>query len=87
MGLYIPAWSGQRVVYGHPYETLHARENYQQITRYFSGQNTQPDDFLRHVDYVFMGPREKLLGNVNLPPSFRPVFAAGDVSIFQRRQP
>ncbi len=63
-GLLIPAWAGQRVVYGHPYETIRAEEREALVQGFFAS----PTGAARlldteHVDYVFFGPRERALGD------------------------
>ena len=72
-GGFIPAFTGRRVIYGHPFETVHAAQEIANLDRFFqaapdawdAGQAAQ---FLaqRGVDYVWVGPRERLLGG--LPP-------------------
>ena len=61
-GLYIPARTGRRVIYGHPYETVNAIKEKEAVTLFFSGTMTtaQSEAFLhtRSVDYIFVGPRE-----------------------------
>jgi len=63
-GLFIPAWAGQRVVYGHPFETIQAEER-QSLTRDFFASPERSEQLLASfdVDYVFFGPRERALGN------------------------
>jgi hypothetical protein len=39
-GQFIPAWAGNRVVYGHPFETIDAEEKEAEVTRFFSPQAT-----------------------------------------------
>jgi hypothetical protein len=63
MGRFIPALTGRRVLYGHPFETVNAKENEQMVTEFFSnGAKLQ----VNIVDYIFFGPRERELG---LPPA------------------
>ena len=72
-GGFIPAFTGRRVIYGHPFETVHAAQEMANLDRFFqaapdawdAGQAAQ---FLaqRGVDYVWVGPRERQLGG--LPP-------------------
>ena len=42
MGGFIPAFAGQRVVYGHPYETVNAKVREQQVKDFFAGTIDQP---------------------------------------------
>jgi hypothetical protein len=89
-GLLIPARTGRRVLYGHPYETVDAEAEKAQVTGFFQGDLSSPSAFLehRHVDYIFYGPRERGLGTLPDRLNLRQVYAvsdpgAGDVIIFQ----
>jgi hypothetical protein len=63
-GLLIPAWAGQRVIYGHPFETIQADER-ESLTRDFFTSSAHLEQLLTsfEVDYVFFGPRERALGD------------------------
>lgn len=67
MGLMIPAWAGNRVVYGHPFETVRAEQRKADVENFFSGR-TAPDDFFGDYDvsYVFVGSHERALGESGL---------------------
>jgi hypothetical protein len=91
-GAFIPAFSGRRVIYGHPFETIHADQEMANVDRFFqaapdawdAGQATK---FLaqRNVDYVWVGPRERLLGG--LPPglSLTPAYSVDGVVLYYVR--
>lgn len=68
IGNYIPAHTGRRVLYGHPFETIAAEKEEALVLIFFGGTQTgnQAAEFLekRGVDLVFYGPREKDLGNM-----------------------
>lgn len=57
-GLYIPSQTGRRVVYGHPFETIHAEEELKFLEEYF----VKPKDTQyykkqleeRNIDYLFL---------------------------------
>ena len=73
-GAIIPAWSGRRVLYGHPMETLEA-PRYRELTgdffrRCFEGAQAAAFLHREGVDYIFLGPRERALGGLPLylPP-------------------
>ena len=87
-GLLIPAHTGRRVLYGHPYETVNAAAMEAAVTAFFDGSLTpaEVDDFLRQnaVDLIFYGPRERL-GEIALPANWQTVFRAGDVVLLGRR--
>ena len=78
-GLFLPAWAGVRVIYGHPFETLDAANTRSKVERFFAGTADRAD-VLRDVDYIFFGPREKKLGEAD--PGWQPVFESGDVTIY-----
>lgn len=66
-GLFIPAHTGRRVIYGHPFETAFAESEQAAVAWFFQqgGQDlAAASAFLdqRSVDYVFYGPRERQLG-------------------------
>lgn len=85
MGGFIPAFAGQRVVYGHPFETVDAKRREQEVKDFFAGTIDQAQVLRNeHVTYVFVGPREQTLGTVNaanLP--VEEVFSSGDVAVYR----
>jgi hypothetical protein len=84
-GLFIPAHTGQRVFYGHPFETRQAKEMEGLLIKLFNGTAGHLDlDHLDSVDYVFFGPREKNLGTPKFLMEFEPVFQEEDVSIYRK---
>jgi hypothetical protein len=66
MGAFIPAFTGQRVVYGHPFETVDADRRKQQVHDFFTGTIDQvqllQDDT---VTYIIVGPRERDMAAVD----------------------
>jgi hypothetical protein len=64
-GLFVPAWAGQPVVYGHPFETVDAERREAQVTAYWIGEMSlvEQASFLQEnrVGYVLVGPREVVL--------------------------
>ncbi len=85
LSLFIPAFTDQRVVYGHPYETVNAEQRKKQVADFYSGQ-IDPASVLSadSVAYVLSGPRERAWGSID--PSKLPlklVFTSGDVSVYQ----
>lgn len=85
-GLFIPAHTGRRVIYGHPYETVQAESEKQAVLDFFSASwsQAQRSEFLeqRRVDYVFYGPEEQALGGLPPMQGLSPVFQSGDVTLF-----
>jgi hypothetical protein len=87
-GMFIPAWGGGKVFYGHPFETIAAERKEALTEAFFAGQlqGADWDDLQRryHITLVFYGPAERELGEQppgvlrSLPVAFR----AGPVSIY-----
>jgi hypothetical protein len=84
MGLYIPAWAGQRVVFGHLVETSQAKVRLIEVDDFYSGRMTETEKFLTPVEYIFVGPRERALGSPAIPADFVQVFAEGGTVIYRR---
>jgi len=84
-GMFIPAQTGRRVIYGHPFETVNAEQEKRLVMQFFQGEMLSPQSFLadRRVDYIFYGPRERRLGE--MPPFLhsKSVFSNSDVIIYQ----
>ena len=92
-GLLIPAYTGRRVIYGHPFETVNAEVQKNLVVQWFGEGKTpesasqadqQPQKFLeeQQVDYIFLGPREQALGG--LPGGLRlaEIYNLNGVKIF-----
>ncbi|MDY6876029.1 MAG: hypothetical protein SWK90_07520 [Chloroflexota bacterium] len=66
MGLFVPAWAGQPVVYGHPFETVDAEWRKGQVETFWAGGMglAEQEVFLQEnrVGYVLVGPRELEIG-------------------------
>jgi hypothetical protein len=87
-GLFIPAWAGNRVVYGHPFETIRAQERKAEVAQFFA---THDMAFQRgllsryEARYVVVGPREQSLGGTINPESLAlvTVFESEAVTLFR----
>jgi hypothetical protein len=87
MGNFIPAQTGRRVLYGHPFETVNAEEQEALITQFFNGVLTvaEAEELLvmQEVNLVFYGPREKSLGSISLEIfDFEIAYQNKEVSIY-----
>lgn len=80
-GLYVPAWAGQRVIYGHPHETGNAKARANEVVNFYAGTLPNADEFLRPVDYIVIGPREMFLGPARVPSEFAPVFTQHNATL------
>jgi hypothetical protein len=92
MGLFVPAWAGQPVVYGHPFETVSAEQRMVQVEAYWAGEMSaaEQEAFLREnrVGYVLVGPRESEIGDWALEIKGLKgalVFEAQDVAVYEVR--
>jgi hypothetical protein len=82
----VPAYTGRRVIYGHPFETVSAALEEQRVKEFYS-QNTKVNPgsgliFDRQVDYILYGPRERQLGSGIDLSAFSLVFTSGPVQIY-----
>jgi hypothetical protein len=84
MGLFIPAWAGRRVVYGHPFETVDAERTKARVETFFASGTSDAERtaMLREwrVAFVFVGLRERALGLTGLPG--RAAFRNSTVTIY-----
>jgi len=83
MGLYIPAHTGRRVVYGHPFETVDAQKQEQSVLDFYGGSmDASGDSAFDRSDYIVYGPREQVIGS---PPQIRDleiVFQNSEVIVY-----
>jgi hypothetical protein len=96
-GMFVPAWAGQRVVYGHPFETVDAVQREAEVTAFWTGEMDAAarEMFLREnrVWYVLAGPRELQIADCGVqiadcawwPAAWeeRVVFDGGDVRVYE----
>jgi len=84
MGLFIPAHSGRRVLYGHPFETVNAEEMEATVMNLFNGTiNLVEENAILGVDYVFYGPRERELGVVTQESGIHVIYSSEDLLIYK----
>lgn len=84
MGLFIPAYSGRRVLYGHPFETVNAKEMEATVMNLFNGTiNLVEENAMQDVDYIFYGPRERELGVVTQESGIHVIYSSEDLLIYK----
>jgi asparagine N-glycosylation enzyme membrane subunit Stt3 len=84
MGLFIPAYTGRRVHYGHPFETASAQRMEELVLNFFTGADPGSDEkAILDADYLFYGKRERSLGEINLNAGYELVFEAGDLRVYR----
>lgn len=82
-GLFIPAHSGRRVVYGHPFETVNAEEMENAVIEYFNGQLVGDRKSIQlNADYLFWGPREREIGILSPEEGMSLVYQNDEIRIF-----
>jgi hypothetical protein len=87
---WLPAWANARVVYGHPVETLKAREKKQAVVDWYGSAANCADllqganAFIGHytVKYVLFGPQEQQLGTGQCVADLQLVATIGSVRIY-----
>ncbi|GAP06651.1 hypothetical protein ATHL_01507 [Anaerolinea thermolimosa] len=87
MGVFIPARTGRRVVYGHPFESVNADRARKEVEAFYSGRLSSEamKAFVEanHVAIVLLGPRETSYGLIELPDEFTLVDSIGKIQIYQ----
>jgi hypothetical protein len=87
MGRLIPALTGRRVIYGHPFETVNAENEEEKVRAFYAKEDWQgPGMSLleeRDVRYIFWGPQEQALSGPRERIDMPLVFEAGAVRIYE----
>jgi hypothetical protein len=84
--LYLPAYTGQGVVYGHPYETPNAEQNEEELLGCLrDGFMADCTDLIetQNINYILIGPEEKQTGWKTPAFQYQQVFQAGEVKIYE----
>lgn len=81
---WVPGWVGSRVVYGHPYETLHAADKLAEVEGWFNGSTADCADLIEryNVRYVIYGPQEQRLGDTTCVAGLREIAQSGSVTVY-----
>jgi hypothetical protein len=86
LGMFIPGHGGCRVMYGHPFETVDAVYEEEQIEKFYNGGmlRIEAEQYLAEngIDLVIYGSRESALGRPALLDSLTPVFEDSEVTIY-----
>ncbi|MFH1073646.1 MAG: hypothetical protein V1752_01020 [Candidatus Firestonebacteria bacterium] len=89
IGMYIPAWSGNKVYAGHYDQTVNYTLKIQNIKVFFEGKtdNNTIEAFLKsnRIDYVYFGPFEKIIGKPDFGkmPFLKKAYSQGTVDIYR----
>jgi hypothetical protein len=83
-GLFIPAQTGRRVLYGHPFETVNAEIKKANVTEFFLSGGERPPLITQFpINYILVGPRELILGEFPTTTDLQVVYQADGVTIFE----
>ena len=87
-GRFVPAFTGRRVVYGHPFETLGAAQKEELVRRFYAGDldDAEAGQFLQlhSVRYIMVGRRESRIGEPHFLNGLPVVYKNDGVSIYAR---
>jgi hypothetical protein len=71
------------VIYGHPYETIHAEAAKNAVIHFYESSGQILNDAVQtDIDYVFWGPREQALGTKLDRLDLSPMYQSGDVIVY-----
>ncbi len=79
---WVPSWTGARVVYGHPFETLNVAVKEKQVLDWYAGTNCAGVIAQYSVRYVIVGPQERSLGTDACTSDLNTVFEYNSVTIY-----
>ncbi len=90
LGMYLPAYSRDNVLYGHPFESVRAEAALQEVERFFSG-SLSADEAWQYltdhaVDYVMVEPGDRLSSGLVGSPLLRLAFEQDGVQVFEVRR-
>jgi hypothetical protein len=80
--MFLPAQTGRRVFYGHPFETVNAIQMRSQVELTFQTTNPWDSQLLQKSDFILFGPREHDLGDDHFFGHLPVVFEAGNVRVY-----
>jgi hypothetical protein len=87
MGLFIPAYTGRQVLYGHPFETVDAATQRIIVERFFQdGMAGEERDQLiaaNKIRYIFRGPRELRLNSKSATWKYPVVYQSSGVTLYE----
>ncbi len=80
LGAFIPARTGARAFYGHPFETVDAEARQATAEAFYRGELA---DVPPPVDFIIYGPSERAIGRPDVLATYPVVFATGDIEIYK----
>ncbi|PWH18320.1 MAG: hypothetical protein DDG59_06625 [Anaerolineae bacterium] len=77
-GSFLPAWTGLRVVYGHPFESIHADQRKQAVEQFYQGKLSllEQSKFLaaNSVTAILWGMRERAIAKLELQNTLEQIY-------------
>ena len=87
LSLYIPGIAGRNVVYGHPFETIKAENQKQQVEVFFKGDMTVQNEkiFLtdNRIRFIIFGPKEVVASQNYIEPDWHQVYAENEIKVYE----
>ncbi len=80
LGMFVPGQTGGRVFYGHPFETIQAKNKKAMVEAFYRGEL---DTLSPLPDYIIYGPAEQAVGRPNSLSKYPIVFTAQDIVVYQ----
>ncbi len=80
LGIFVPEYTGARTFYGHPFETIDARNRQAQATAFFRGEI---ETVTPVPDFIIYGPSERALGKAKGLARHRKIFEIGETAIYE----
>ena len=89
LGMFLPGQAGVRVVYGHPFETIGAKEKQEAVDKFFSRRAgpRERQETLSHygVDYVLLDTADVSPDALGLPAPWAIIFRQGDMVLLAKQ--
>jgi hypothetical protein len=86
VSVWVPGWTGARVVYGHPYETINAEQREAEVLAWYVADAEAQRVWLaaNPVQFVLLGTEERAIGGVGdvRTDALRVVATFADVSVY-----
>jgi hypothetical protein len=78
--MFIPGQTGARAFYGHPFETIEAKQKKAMVEAFYRGEIEAVTPV---VDFIIYGPAERQLGQPENLANWPVVFSTDDVVVYK----
>lgn len=89
ISLLIPAWTGRRVLYGHPFETINASQREKELEQFFQARMTvvEMEQLIEenHIQFILSSDQEKTSSEVINQLQMKPVFTNREIRIYNAK--